>query len=141
MAVPLYQIGGFRFLTLIGQPILPENDIITDMRPGVEGLQFTQTGSRGKPFTMLSRIDVPTYEFGINFFTLQYQVTPGLGLLPFVVNDFDYFTVNMNVKVLSVRLGARGCYRAYPIVGGLTSGSTHLLECEWELAMLIIPED
>lgn len=139
MAVPLYQIGAYRFLTLHGQPVLPEHEVIVDMRPGVDGLQFTQTGMRGKPFSMLSRIDVPSYLFGMQYFSIQYQVTPVLGLLDFVVNDFEYNSINLKVEVINVRLGPRGCFRAFPIVGGLTAGSTHLLEAEWELALLTNP--
>ena len=139
MAVPLYMIGPLRFLTMQGQVIFPTDDSAVDARPGVEGLQFTLQGARGRPFTMFTRVDVSSYGAGLQYFSTNYLPTIRMGLLPLIVNDCAYEDINLKCNVIRVSLAPRGCYRAYPIVNGLTAGSTHLLEAEWELALVQIP--
>lgn len=137
MAVPQNSIGPLNFLSLQGNVQTPGSDLIVDGRPGVEGLEFTDTLARGRPFSLFSRIDVPTRDFGLAYFHNDYQQAVREGLLDLVQSDFDYSTLGLQCKVLAVRLAA--CYRAFPILGGLTAGSTALLEAEWDLVMVATP--
>jgi hypothetical protein len=137
MSLPQNSIGPLNFMALLGPVQTPGTELLVHGRLGVEGLQFTDSLRRGRPFTLLSRVDVPTRDFGLAYFDSDYQEAVRQGLLDLVQSDFNWTTLGLQIKVLRVEL--IGCYRCSVIVGGLTPGSTAILEANWELVMVRTP--
>ena len=114
MATTDNSIGPFWFVELRGQPIPPQDRILADDRPGVDGTEFTLAGKHGPPFSLVSSVDAQSYPHAHWFLTLYKEaiaaeplelVQAGVDML-----QFGYLVKVVNVEALDIRkiTGATG---------------------------------
>lgn len=133
MALPVYKIGIFEFMSLRGQIEGPRGQLEIDQRPGVDGTEILHLRNRGTPFTLTSIVDCESYAAAQGIYR-GYQAAElhsAVGSSPVVQNDYDTITHGYKCKVLGVRL--LSIRKAAVIVGGLQYTSGAILECEWTL--------
>ncbi len=122
-------ISTFSFLALRGTPIWPAEQVKVIQRLGIDGSAFLFTGKRSPPFQMTSIVDVATMDDG-GAGLLLYQALIDDGPVAMVQGGVDWTEANLWVKVLDVQM--RALYAAL-VAGGLTAGSTAILEAVWTL--------
>ena len=128
MAV-LDRIASHSFLSLKGSPYWPTERVKPIQREGVDGTAFLLTGKAGKPFTLVSTVDVEDMEAGVNALE-QYQSLVG-SVCSILIGGVNYASRNKYVMVLDVQqesLHAIGTF-----TGGLNSPSGAVLVTRWEL--------
>ena len=133
----LYQLGDYQFVTLhcvenpdSPPPIVQETTISID-RPGVDGSLVMRTGQRGKPFQMVSGVDVQN-KSGADNAQDAYGKMVGFRRFEMTWANSNYTDLHqtrfivLDVKVQKVkRLGA--------VVGGVNANSNFWLEALWTL--------
>lgn len=122
-------IGTFNFLALRGTPIWPVEQVKIIQRAGVDGSAFLFTGKRCPPFQLLSIVDAADMETGAAGLLL-YQDLIDDAPVALVQGGVDWSDAGLYVKVLDVQ--QRALYAAL-VAGGLTAGSTAILEAVWTL--------
>jgi hypothetical protein len=134
MALPLNKIGPHTFISLNGEAIAPLPKIELYSRAGTNGLQSVQLGERGEPFTLRSTVDVASMEDGEGLY-LAYGAMIGATTEEFVLHDVDIeLKDNAVLQILDVR---KVLLRKFlRMVGGINSGSTALLICDWQCVLL-----
>lgn len=128
-----FRIGSFYFLSIDGVPPVRQQQPQVIVRPGVDGVSFWLTGSRGVPFTVRTRVDCESKD---DAFAKRYEYSQvvGVGKLPMVWGDQSMFLEdNAQVMVLAVRPIV--CRELLASSGGLNSPSEGYLEAEWDLIL------
>lgn len=62
MALTENKIGDHQFTVLNGKLVRPVQAKMVDDRPGVDSSEFILVGKKGKPFTLISQVDVASYD-------------------------------------------------------------------------------
>jgi len=125
------QIGAFKFLDLVGGIVLPQSMAELLERPGVDGLGLKFTGTRGRPFTLHSRVDAEdladAHQAGRN-----YQQLVNNGFIYSIAHqgiDYTNFGVEFAVlEVSNIRVSGR-----LLLMGGLFPPSLAWIEADWSL--------
>lgn len=132
MALALYKIDAFKMITLHGHPPRVQQELEVVVRPGVNGVGLWKTGVRGRPFSIVSIVDVVNLQVGREFYN-AYLATIALpnpikitwgGLDLSAAHKTEFHT--LGVEILELRV----CRTA---AGGVSSSSGALLTCRWEM--------
>lgn len=127
------------FISLMGEFVLPSEDIEVTLRPGIDGLTFVRLGKRGHPFRIHSVVDAESYSQAQSEMEAYYALV-GANPVGCIKNDFDFeaaFSMRfevINVMPLSIR-------KQFAAVGGLRPPSEAIVEAEWELVAVPVAED
>lgn len=97
----LSYIGQFAFISLDGNPDIPKPSVELVARPGVNGLGFFQTGTRGQPFPLRSFTDADTFQTA-RFLASAYTTLIGT-IQPLVWSGLPMAADGIYVEVLDVR--------------------------------------
>jgi hypothetical protein len=120
-------IANFNFISLEGEYDPEQPSLMIDSRPGVTGMDFTLTATKGQPFTLISLADVNSLASGKQA-VRDYKTLIGLGTVAIWKNSELY----MFAKVLNVtpfRLD-----RISTAVGNKQSALAQaILQCRWDL--------
>ncbi len=120
-------------MALLGQLEPPTAQLEVDQRPGVSGTEILHIGSRGVPFTLVSRVDCSSYSAAQDQYQ-QYKtiiLASDSGASQVIQSDYDSISGGYLCRVLGIRL--LSIRQARVIVGGLQNTSGAILECEWTL--------
>jgi hypothetical protein len=128
-------IGSEQFLEIVGMPDLAKMRLDLVERPGVDGTGIWETGTRGKPFTLLTRVDAEDLRAAIETFA-RYCKFPEQDSVDLMVQDVSFLTYGFTFQVLDVR--PREICELANSSGGLNPPSLAWCECEWDL--VAIPE-
>jgi len=123
-------IGSEQFVEIVGAPDLAKMRLELVERPGVDGTGIWETGIRGKPFTLTTRVDAEDLRAAIEAFG-RYCAMPESGPVDVVLQDVSYLTYGINFQVLDVR--PREICELASSSGGLNPPSLGWVECEWDL--------
>lgn len=125
----LSYIGQFAFIALDGQPDIPKPSVSVVARPGVDGLGFFQTGTRGQPFVLRSFTDASDFGFAR---ALASQYTTLIGTIqPCVWSGLPMAADGVYVMVIDVRpVEVRAVAGGYGVTVE-TPGA--ICVCEWLL--------
>jgi hypothetical protein len=130
----LQQIGEFEFLDLVGFPEQVKRQISAIPRAGVDGHTIIDEGSRGKPFTLTSRVDQQDLAQARATYA-EYCTLIGDDPVELVWQNIDLSVENFLVVVLDVVPRAMHAL-AWGSAGGLHPPSLAWLECDWQLLAL-----
>lgn len=139
MAIPLSQIGPYRFITIKGAPVdlIQEQTRVTS-RDGVDGVTIHRLGRKGRVFTVRTEVDVVNEATGLVALS-AYKALTSSNPQPMWVGGVSLTIGGMAVKVLSVRGRIN---RTISIsVGGINPPSGAFLVAEWTLIVIGIPQD
>lgn len=131
MAVHENSIAGFQFISLEGELVPPAYQIVTDDRPGVDGSEHTLVGKKGRPFSLVSKVDVADYAAAKSKFA-GYRLLIEFDAVSLTQGGVSTTTEGYKVKVLDViarRLGPIRGATGYRI----DATSQGWCECEWIL--------
>lgn len=129
MALPVNQIGPFRFVTLDGVPILPYRHAEAIERPGVNGTGFLQTGIRGDEFELTSGVDVVDWVTALAAENFYRQICND-AVYDIIKGNVAYSTLGVGFVVRSVTVTEKK--RIATAVGGLYAGSAYV-RARWRL--------
>jgi len=126
------KIGEKNFIALLGNVIPPTEMVEIDQRPAVDGTEVTRTGSKGKPFQMLSRVDTRNYA-DCHYLVDEYKTLIGDEPVDLVQGGVSMASRGFKVVVLNVEM-----FRALAISAAVganlqLSQPRGLLECRWDL--------
>lgn len=120
-------IGEFLFLEIRGEVIPTREQLEMDQRNGINGTEFTLTGTKGEPFQLLTRVDAPSYPDALQF-AQDYGSLIELGAQDLILHDV-LFTQQVKVlKVTPVRIHA-----IRSGIGGIFYPSLGWIEAVWDL--------
>lgn len=126
------KIGTFEFLDLVGNPEQVKRQIAALARAGVDGHTLIDEGSRGTPFTLLSRVDQEDFEAGRATYG-EYCGLIGGDPVDLVWQDLE-MTIPESFQVVVLNVVQRTLQAlAWGSSGGLNPPSLAWLECEWYL--------
>ena len=123
----LSYIGNFAFIALDGQPDIPKPSVEVVARPGVNGLGFFQTGTRGEPFVLRSFTDASDFQFA-RFLASSYTQLIGT-IQPMIWSGLNMAADNIFVMILNVRP-----IEVRAVAGGMGVTVTNpgaICICEW----------
>ncbi len=132
MPHPICKIGGteFRFWRAgDAPPNAPTEKLIADVRPGVNGVEFTKLGKSGEPFQLVSQCDYETFEAADDAY--RGHLTLITQLLTLIWNDLDSNDSDYKVQVMDMKKIV--CKALASAVGGLNPPSNAWQECIWTL--------
>lgn len=131
MPLQTNSIGGFSFIALKGQVVVPSYQVLVEDRTGVDGTEFIVAGNKGRPFSLLSQVDCADYTEALSIYE-SYQAMKVAAPVVLVQGGVPF--AGMLFKVLSVELASeprtiRGA------VGNKLGASPNqgFLECRWDL--------
>lgn len=135
MSLTTNSIDSFSFIALKGDIEPPKQALQTDQRLGVDGTEFTETGTRGKPFQLRSQVDCNDYQSAISTFDTYYAL---IGNDPVTVIQAGISSADRGFKcqVMDVKL-----VNAQTIVSVGGSGGNGWLDCQWTLLSVATEED
>lgn len=120
-------IGAYSFISLEGEYDWEQPSLMIDSRPGVEGMDFTLTATKGQPFAMVSLTDVNSLAQGrllIADYKLLIEGNPTT-----VIKDGEFYVSAKVLSVTPLRLA-----RISTAVGNKQSVFAQaILQCRWEL--------
>ena len=127
-----HRIGGFWFLTLLGQVAPPSMRVEPVVRPGIDGAAYWMLGRLGEPFILRSQVDAVNLAYAQDAFD-QYVLLKEEGPVLLVKDGLDFTTATNPwiAKVLEVRLVA--CRAVAACVGGFNPPSLAFVEADWQL--------
>ena len=130
MALPVNAIGAERFLELLGVPgwILQRLELIE--RPGVNGTGIWDTGFRGRPFALRTRVDAPYLGDAMDAY-LRYCLFSDADPQRIIYRSMDLSGSGVLFQVLDVRAVEIG--ENVTFHGGLNPPSLGWCECDWDL--------
>lgn len=134
MALPVNKIVAHRFISLNSESIAPLAKIDLYSRAGVNGLQAVHLSERGEPFTLRSTVDVASMDAGETLY-LAYGALIGQTTNQFTLHDVD-IAARDNAVLLILDVKKVLLRKFVKMVGGLNSGSTAMLICDWQLVLL-----
>ena len=124
-------IGTFQVLEIIGVPDTVAHQLEMVMRPGVLGLGFWDTGKRGRPFQVETRVDAADLAQARSFFE-NYTRLVGRAPVNIIWRGIDLSTYLIRFQVLEVRaIDIRSLAAASG--GGLNPPSLGWCHCAWTL--------
>jgi hypothetical protein len=130
MSYPLNKIGIHSFISLEGEYDWEQPSIQIDSRPGVTGMDFTLTATKGQPFTLISLVDCNSLEEGrqkIEEYKLLISGNPST-----VWKDSEMY---VSAKVLSVT--PIMLKKISTAVGNKKSALAQaILQCRWDLVAI-----
>jgi len=128
------RIGQFLFLVLLGQPEVHDKQTVSLVsRPGVDGVGLWLRGSRGRQFTMRSKVDAVNLAAARALYA-QYHGLVGEDPVEMVWAGCSSTAEGYKVAVIDVRpVGVRGILGG---VGGLHPPSRGWAEYEWDLVAI-----
>lgn len=132
----VYSIGQFAFISLTGEvePLKEEIEIVR--RPGVDGVGLWKTGSRGRPHTLVSGVDVADVWTARYLYSL-YRTLIGANPVPMVWQGWSSQQDSFNVVVLDVRIQRDGIFALLNSTPGLNANPAYAwLNCEWDLVAI-----
>lgn len=136
MAGPLNKIGSFQFVSLAGDPTSLREEVEMVRRPGVDGLGFWKTGTRGRPFRLVSGVDAPNMVQARVLYK-QYKTLIGADPVFLIWAGVNITSLeSVKVVVLDVRpAGGRrtAVRRIGNSVGTLNSNPQAWIDAEWTL--------
>lgn len=131
MALHENSIAGFQFISLEGELAPPAHQIVTDDRPGVDGSEHTLVGKKGRPFSLLSRVDVADYAAAKSKFA-GYRLLIEFDAVALIQGGVSTTGEGYKVKVLDVI--ARRMFTIRGATGyRIDATSQGFLEAEWIL--------
>lgn len=120
-------IGQFNFISLEGEYDPTQQSLAIDSRPGVTGMDFTLTATKGQPFALISLVDVSSLAEGKQKIA-EYKSLIQLG----TVGVWKDSEVYVSAKVLSVT--PLMLKKISTAVGNKKSALAQaLLQCRWDL--------
>lgn len=132
MALLINKIGNHEFIALLGTAVPPMQTVVAQSRPGVTGTEFTLTAPKGRPFALVSQVDVASYLEAWNKYT-QYRQMIDADLFELIIGGVSSIAAGpYKVKVLDITPGRMMTIRG---ASGLTFDATSqgFCECRWEL--------
>lgn len=128
MAYKTNRIANFQFIAIRGEPDEPMQGISIDSWAGVNGLEFTDEGTKANPFSLVTIVDVDDILVG-NVTVRAYKQLCADGSVV-IVKDGD--TLVNRFKVLGVtKINLQAITTA---VGNKKSNQAGaILECRWDL--------
>jgi len=124
------QIDAFAFISLDGNPQALKKQLTPLARAGVDGTTLLDEGSRGRAFTLRSKVDQANVTTGWR--TLQeYKDLIGTDPVDLIWNDAELSEDTVQVAVLDVTLARLVALAGG--TGGLNPPSLAWLECDWTL--------
>lgn len=132
MAYLLNKIGDFTFISLEGKVDPPvAQAIVIDSRPGVDGMEFTFTGRKSFPFSLVSLVDCDDL-VQADLFILAYKASISDNVVDVTQDGVPLIFGNFRCKVLNVTPLRRD--RITTAVGNKQSNQAGaLLQCRWDL--------
>lgn len=131
MAVPLYSIGPYAFISMDGPPPGVMQSLEIDQRSGVDGSLIWKAGLHGQPFQTRTVVDVASISVGEALYRNYEALTDAD---PQVVAWDNIVIVTLAYQVLNVRL--LDLRNVLVGVGG-KAGANYILRCEWVLQPVI----
>lgn len=119
MAIPIYKIGSFQFVSLDGEIALPYQHAETIQRPGVDGTGFIQTGKFGDEFELTTGVDVSTYANALILET-SYKSICNSQIVNLIRNGYSYGAIQIGFVVRDVKV--QRIQQLRQSVGGLVAG-------------------
>jgi hypothetical protein len=134
MALQTNSIGGHSFIALLGEPIPPSFQVLTESRPGVDGTEFILAGNKGLPFSLLSQVDCADYADGLIVFG-AYLSMKVIGPVPMVQGGVNSAAEGYLVKVVNVQRAPGSPKTIRGAVGNKLGSAPNegFLECRWDL--------
>lgn len=133
MALPVFKLGAFDFLSIDGVPPVRQTEGQLVVRPGVDGVACWLTGQRGQPFTVRTRVDCQSRADALAK-RYAYAQLSFAGKQKLIWSDYAVETEDgAQVLVLAVRMIQLGALLASS--GGLNPPSLGYLDCEWDLIL------
>ena len=130
MALPINRIGPFKFVSLDGAPQHAQYMMSVRSSAGMTGVQVQRLGRMGKPFSVLSFADAPTY-LDAQSLAYQYSQLPGtnaaalfLGSVPQASWDLAVFVIDVQIVALKATIHGNG---------GLNGTSKAFIRAKWTL--------
>lgn len=138
MSLTTNKIGDFEFVSLRGEVIPPMATKVIDDRPGVDGSEFVLTGTKGRPFSVVSQVDEASYQAAKTLLGL-YRALIDSEPVEIVQGGVSSESHGYRVAVLNVEP-----LRIMPIrnaVGNkLNPPSQGWIECRWDLVAVPLEE-
>lgn len=124
MALPVFQLGNFDFLSLDGPPDLQQERVELIARVGVDGIAALKVGRRGQPFVLVSRRDTDDLRAAKQLLD-DYKESIGGDAVSLTWADQEcgkVLATNVRVLEMSALIGS---------TGGLSSAGLGWLVAEW----------
>lgn len=133
MALSTNSISGFPFIALEGEVVPPSYQVVANDRPGVDGTEFILVGNKGRPFSLVSKVDCASYVEGRSVIFPAYLATKVLQPVPLTQGGIVSTSDGWLVKVLDVIM--LRCATIRGAVGNKQGNSPNqgYLECRWDL--------
>lgn len=127
-----FQIGDHEFINLSRFPSVPSKRIVREVRAGVSGTTFWNTGTRSTPFSLLSVVNCADLADAKSIFE-GYQETKNLmNAVP--VTWGGQPLAPTRIMILDVETIDAGMYATLLGIGGVgPSPSYAMLHCRWDV--------
>lgn len=129
-----FKIADFEFIKLSRALPQPTKRITREIRSGVSGVTWWDTGRRGVPFTLVSVVNCVDVNAAQDLFR-EYQNKKDA----FVPVTAEWDGVNpdpVRLMILDVDVIDEGLYATLLGIGGVVSPSNAMLHCRWEVEPL-----
>lgn len=134
----LNKIGNHQFLFLRGPWVPPVEDLRIERRPGVDGIEITKTGQRGRPFQWLSMVDASTPAEAVDLL-FAYRELVGQDAVSVVKENATSDSAGFKCAVLAVE--ERRIIALATSIGGLNPPSRGWIEAVWTLIAIANPPE
>lgn len=127
----IFSIGDFEFLDMTRAISRPTKRISREVRSGVAGVTWWNTGRRGEPFSLITTVDVADVPGAIALLKQYEQLKDLMQLQP-----LRWASDPLNgcrAMVLEVQPIERGLHHTIAGFGGKLGSSNALLRCQWDL--------
>lgn len=129
----VFKIGPHLFLSIDGVPPVRQQQGQLVVRPGVNGVAFVLTGTRGVPFTVRTRVDCESKAAALAK-RVEYAELAFAGKQSMIWGDHSVVTED-GAKVMVLEVRTLACGELLVSSGGLNPPSLGYLECEWDLIL------
>jgi hypothetical protein len=132
MALLDNKIGTEEFVSIIGTWIPPAEQVEVDQRPGVDGTQVTKVGKKGRPFTVLTRVDTNDYPAAHDALQ-RYQGLIDGEPITMIQGGVSSDTLGFKVQILDVQPRRIQAIKNPSGAGAKSSDGTGWIEAVWQL--------
>lgn len=134
----LNKIGTHQFLFLRGPWVPPAMEVRVDRRPGIDSIEITRLGTRGRPFQWISAVDTGAPAEAVDLL-FAYRELIGQNPVSVVKDNATSDSAGFKCAVLAVeerRIIALGAS-----IGGLNPPSRGWIEAVWTMIAIANPEE